>query len=126
VTTATPTCSADDDDWRNGIAMMTEVIDDKGATRQAAPYFAYLLGSRLAERGRFAESIDRLDAGLGIAGETGEALWTPLLHLARAACFGEAGDATAARSAAGAAYAAAQDMGAALIVRRSRRWLDAA
>jgi DNA-binding SARP family transcriptional activator/tetratricopeptide (TPR) repeat protein len=109
-------------DWRNGVSMMAEVVDDTSATRQAAPYFAYLLGSRLGERGRFGEGLDRLEAGLAVAAQTGENLWVPLLHLARAACLGGSGNLIDALAAADDASAAAEAMGSTMIVDRCREW----
>ncbi len=105
---------------RNGLAMMGEVLDDGTATKQAAPYFAYLLGSRLAEHGLAGEGMARIDAGLDVASASGELLWVPLLHVARARCLDVAGRRDEALAALDEASTLGDEMGATYVVRICR------
>lgn len=73
-----------------GIALLTEAIDN-ASTRQAMPYFSYLLAGRLRENDEPHEALRRADAGIAVMTDTGEMLWAPLLHLERARCL-EASD----------------------------------
>ncbi len=114
--------SLTDDDGASGVAMMTEALDHV-VTRQAVPYFSYLLGSRLCEHGRGAEALDRFDAGLSTASETGERLWLPLLHFGRAQCLAAAGDRTGAVVDARRGLEHAQKMGADFVRRRCEQLL---
>ena len=113
------------DGERTGLAMMAEAIDG-ATTRQAVPYFAYLLGSRSCRLGEPVDGLDRLDQGLDTAAATGEEVWIPLLHLERARWLGAAGDHRAAADAADAAAERAAVMGAQLVGRRVEEWRAAA
>lgn len=98
------------DDGPAGRAMIVEVLDDQPIP-QTQPYFAYLLGARLAEAGLLDEARARLAHGVAVAEATGERLWLPLLQLEQAGCLRAAGDESGARAAAALAVATAAPMG---------------
>jgi hypothetical protein len=108
-------------DGPSGRAMIAEVVDSQPVP-QAKPYFAYLLGSRLGEAGLLDDADGRLDDGIAVATETGEALWLPLLELERARWRRAAGDTTGATELARSAADRARRMGITLVVDRSREW----
>jgi DNA-binding SARP family transcriptional activator len=107
-----------------GLAMMAEAIDGS-TTRQAVPYFAYLLGSRSCQLGKPELGLARLDQGLETARATGEELWVPLLHLERARWLDVIGAPGAAVEAADMAADGAARSGAALVARGVEEWRTA-
>jgi DNA-binding SARP family transcriptional activator len=106
---------------RTGLAMMAEAIDGT-ATRQAVPYFLYLLGSRTCDLGDEATGLRRLEEGLATATATGEELWVPLLQLEQARWLAATGDRRAAMSTADAAAERAAATGAVMVSRRVEEW----
>ena len=104
-----------------GVAMMLEAIE-QSSTRQAMPYFALLLGQRLGEQGRVDEALERIDAGVTIAGDTGEQIWLPMLHLERARWLAAAGDERGAAQTGEDAVALALKTGNRFVVARHAAW----
>jgi hypothetical protein len=105
-----------------GLAMMAEAIDHS-SSRQAMPYFCYLLGSRLLEHGDAEAALPRVDHGLTVATETGEHVWTPLLLLVRARTLTALGRDDEAAEAALAARERARHTGSQAVVEWCDDWL---
>ncbi len=109
------------DDGPTGVAMMVEAIE-QSSTRQALPYFSLVLGERLGEQGLVGEALARLAHGVAVAGDTGEEIWLPMLHLEQARWLAIAGDESASRRAGEDAVALAMATGNRFVPSRHAAW----